>query len=74
MRAIAIGDIHGGLKGLVQVLNRVELKDGDALIFMGDYIDGWSEAAQTIQFLIDLSKKFKCVFVKGNHDVGVKNG
>ena len=69
MRTIAVGDIHGGLKGLIQALNRVELKDGDALIFMGDYIDGWSEAAQTIQFLIDLSKKFNCVFVKGNHDV-----
>ncbi len=69
MRTFAIGDIHGGLKALVQVLNRTELKDGDTIIFVGDYVDGWSEAAQVIQFLIDLSKKFHCVFIKGNHDV-----
>jgi len=69
MRTIAIGDIHGGLKGLIQALNRVEVRDEDTLIFMGDYMDGWSEAAQTVQFLIDLSKKFNCIFIKGNHDV-----
>ena len=69
MRTIAIGDIHGGLKGLVQVLNRTEVKDEDTLIFMGDYIDGWSEAAQVIQLLIEVSEKINCVFVKGNHDV-----
>ncbi len=69
MRTFAIGDIHGGLKALIQVLNKLELKDGDKIIFMGDYVDGWSESAQVIQFLIDLSKKFNCVFIKGNHDV-----
>ena len=69
MRTLVIGDIHGGLKGLVQALNSAEIKDEDHLIFMGDYVDGWSEAAQVIQFLIDLSKKINCVFVRGNHDV-----
>ena len=69
MRTIAIGDIHGGLKGLVQVLNRTEVKDEDTLIFMGDYVDGWSEAAQVIQLLIEVAEKINCVFVKGNHDV-----
>jgi len=69
MRTIAIGDIHGGLKALVQVLNKVEVKDEDTLIFMGDYVDGWSEAAQVIQLLRELSEKINCVFIKGNHDV-----
>lgn len=69
MRTIAIGDIHGGLKGLVQLLNKLEIKDEDELIFMGDYVDGWSESAQVVQFLIDLSKKIKCIFIRGNHDV-----
>ncbi|WP_405292111.1 metallophosphoesterase family protein [Algibacter sp. Ld11] len=69
MRTIAIGDIHGGLKGLVQLLNKLEVKDEDELIFMGDYVDGWSESAQVVQFLIDLSKKIKCIFIRGNHDV-----
>ena len=69
MRTIAIGDIHGGLKGLVQLLNKLEVKDEDELIFMGDYVDGWSESAQVVQFLIELSEKIKCIFIRGNHDV-----
>ncbi|GAB1855849.1 metallophosphoesterase family protein [Flavobacteriaceae bacterium MHTCC 0001] len=69
MRTFAIGDIHGGLKALVQLLNTLELKEEDRLIFMGDYVDGWSESAQVIQFLIELSEKFECIFIKGNHDV-----
>ena len=69
MRTFAIGDIHGGLKALIQLLNKLELKDGDRLIFMGDYVDGWSESAQVIQFLMELSQTMDCIFIKGNHDV-----
>ncbi|KJD37016.1 metallophosphatase [Tamlana sedimentorum] len=69
MRTFAIGDIHGGLKALTQVLNKLEIKDDDTLIFMGDYVDGWSESAQVIDLLIDLSQTFNCIFIKGNHDV-----
>jgi serine/threonine protein phosphatase 1 len=69
MRTFAIGDIHGGLKALIQLLNKLEVKDEDTLIFVGDYVDGWSESAQVIQFLIELSKKIDCTFIKGNHDV-----
>ena len=69
MRTFAIGDIHGGLKALIQVLNKLKIREGDKIIFMGDYVDGWSEAAQVVQLLIDLSQKFTCVFIKGNHDV-----
>ncbi len=69
MRTLVIGDIHGGLKALIQVLNKAEIKDKDRLIFVGDYVDGWSESAQVIQFLIDISKRINCVFLKGNHDV-----
>ncbi len=69
MRTFAVGDIHGGLKALIQLLNKMEVKDEDTLVFVGDYVDGWSESAQVIQFLIELSQKINCVFIKGNHDV-----
>ena len=69
MRVFAIGDIHGGLKALIQVLNKIEIKDEDTLIFVGDYVDGWSESAQVIQFLIELNENINCIFIKGNHDV-----
>ena len=68
-RTIVIGDIHGGLKALIQLLEKPEVKENDRLIFLGDYVDGWNESAQVINFLIDLSQKQQCVFIKGNHDV-----
>lgn len=73
MRTFAIGDIHGGLKALIQVLNQLEITEKDTLIFMGDYVDGWSESAQVVDFLIPLSKKINCIFIKGNHDVWCEN-
>ena len=67
-RTLAIGDIHGGLKALKQVLERAAIQDDDLLIFLGDYVDGWSESAQTVDFLITLSLKQNCLFIRGNHD------
>ncbi len=68
-RTLVIGDIHGGYRALVQVLKRAQVTAEDMLIFLGDYVDGWSETAQTIQLLIELEQKQPCIFIKGNHDV-----
>ncbi|PXW14422.1 serine/threonine protein phosphatase 1 [Chryseobacterium sp. CBTAP 102] len=68
-RKLVIGDIHGGFKALQQVLERAGATPDDQLIFLGDYVDGWSESSQIIQFLIELSEKQECIFIKGNHDV-----
>jgi len=67
-RTFVIGDIHGGLKALQQVLERAPISNNDQLIFLGDYVDGWSESPHVISFLIELRENFDCVFVKGNHD------
>lgn len=68
-RTLVIGDIHGGYKALLQVLERAKVTANDTLIFLGDYVDGWSESAQTIQHLIELSKTNNCIFILGNHDL-----
>ncbi len=68
-RILVFGDIHGGLKALVQLLDRAAISANDRLIFLGDYVDGWGESAQVIEFLMDLSQKQECIFIKGNHDV-----
>jgi serine/threonine protein phosphatase 1 len=65
---LVIGDIHGGLKALIQVLEKAAVTSNDTLIFLGDYVDGWSESPQVIDFLIGLSEKQNCVFIRGNHD------
>lgn len=67
-RTLVIGDIHGGFKALKQVWQRANISEDDNLIFLGDYGDGWSEAAQVISFLIALQKTHNCIFIRGNHD------
>lgn len=67
-RTIAIGDIHGGLKALVQLLKRIDITPDDELIFLGDYVDGWSDSANVVSYLIELGKQNTCIFLRGNHD------
>lgn len=68
MRNLVIGDIHGGLKALQQLLDRVAPAPGDHFVFLGDYVDGWSQAAETVDFLIGFAREHPCVLLKGNHD------
>ncbi len=67
-RTLVIGDIHGGLKALIQVLERAEVTSKDLLIFLGDYVDGWSESPQVLDYLIRLNEINPCIFLRGNHD------
>lgn len=77
-RKFVIGDIHGGLKGLKDVLKKADVVKKDEFIFLGDYVDGWGESAELIDFLIKFEKKNNCIFLKGNHDLWLidwlKNG
>ncbi|MEO8236225.1 MAG: metallophosphoesterase family protein [Flavobacterium sp.] len=68
MRTLVIGDIHGGFKALQQILKKVKVTKNDLLIFLGDYVDGWSESPQVLDFLISLQKTHHCIFLRGNHD------
>lgn len=68
MRTLVIGDIHGGLHALHQIMERAKISTKDKLIFLGDYVDGWSQSPQVIDYLIELSSKNDCVFIRGNHD------
>jgi serine/threonine protein phosphatase 1 len=67
-KIFVVGDIHGGLKALEQVLAKAAVNANDTLIFLGDYVDGWSESLQVLEFLMAYQQTQKCIFVKGNHD------
>ena len=67
-RTFVIGDIHGALKALIQVLERANVSQEDTLIFLGDYVDGWSQSPEVINFLIQLKETHNCIFMRGNHD------
>lgn len=68
MRTLVIGDIHGGLRALHQIIERANVTTTDTLIFLGDYVDGWSQSPQVIDYLIELKKTHNCIFIRGNHD------
>lgn len=66
MRTFVIGDIHGGYKGLVQVLERSGFDyDNDRLIQLGDVADGWSEVWECVEELLKIKN---LIAIRGNHD------
>lgn len=67
-RTLVIGDIHGALKALKEILGKAKVTADDQLIFLGDYVDAWSDSANTLDFLIELKADYNCIFLKGNHD------
>jgi len=68
-RTFVLGDIHGAFKAMQQVIARIKPRKADRLIFLGDYVDGWSESAQVLEYLMDLDESHDCLFIKGNHDI-----
>ncbi len=67
-RTLVIGDIHGGLLAVHQLFERAKVTQNDTLIFLGDYVDGWSQSVEVIDFLIKISKQQKTILLRGNHD------
>jgi len=68
-RTIAIGDIHGSLRALEQLMKIINPVGDDEFVFLGDYVDGWPDSAQVVEYLVALREKHHCTFIKGNHDV-----
>ncbi|MBB1150939.1 MULTISPECIES: metallophosphoesterase family protein [unclassified Myroides] len=67
-RTLVVGDIHGGYKGLIQLFERANVTTADQLIFLGDYVDGWSEPDKVVDFLLQLEQTHSCIFLRGNHE------
>ncbi len=63
----AIGDIHGCLKPLKSLINKLPLKSQDELVFVGDYIDRGPESKEVVDFLLS-DRKPNWRFLKGNHE------
>ena len=64
----AIGDIHGQLHKLKGLIEKLPIDDTCQLVFVGDYIDRGEYSFEVIEYLINLCKRYNCVFLKGNHE------
>jgi len=74
--AVVLGDIHGDLKSLVQVLlesqflEKAEKNEEVFLIFLGDYGDRGEHSAEVYYIISNLKESFpdKVVLMRGNHE------
>jgi serine/threonine protein phosphatase 1 len=72
MATFAIGDIHGNLAALDDLLTTLEseLHPADELVFLGDYIDDGPDVAGCIRRIIEVRERAPCrvVALMGNHE------
>ncbi|MBW2477303.1 MAG: serine/threonine protein phosphatase [Deltaproteobacteria bacterium] len=68
-RLLAIGDIHGCLFELQDLLDQVNPQTEDRIVFLGDYVDRGPDSAGVISFLLALRDLFpQTVYLRGNHE------
>lgn len=68
-RLLAIGDIHGYLNKLNELLAIVKPTREDQVVFLGDYIDRGPDSRGVISQLIEFGQEFpQTVFIRGNHE------
>ena len=74
MNVFAIGDIHGCLKQLVTLQDKIFSypkynKDEDLLLYLGDYIDRGPSSKDVINHILQLQTEgIKSIFLMGNHE------
>jgi len=74
MNIFAIGDIHGCLKQLVSLQDKIfnypqYNKEEDLLLYLGDYIDRGPSSKDVIDDILQLQRKgIKSIFLMGNHE------
>ncbi len=65
-RIYAISDIHGNLDLLNALLEKIELSEGDVLVFDGDYINRGARSADTVRQIMRMSERENVYVIKGN--------
>lgn len=72
MKIYAIGDVHGCIEELKQLLLKIdtEIKDGDEIVFIGDYIDRGPNSKGVVDLIIERQNNHpnKHITLKGNHE------
>ena len=69
MRLLAIGDIHGCLLQLDDLLNLVKPTPDDVVVTLGDYVDRGPDSRGVLDRLIELKASgMQLVCLRGNHE------
>jgi serine/threonine protein phosphatase 1 len=68
MRTLAIGDIHGCLGPLDDLLSWIEPTPDDLVVALGDYVDRGPDSRGVLTRLIELKRELNLICLKGNHE------
>lgn len=68
MAIFAIGDVHGCVEELEELLGMLPLKDDSTVIMLGDYIDRGPFSRRVLETLMEWRTRHNFVTLSGNHE------
>jgi serine/threonine protein phosphatase 1 len=71
MRLFAVGDIHGCATALEVILAEIDLRPGDKLVSLGDYLNKGPQTCQVLDRLLQLDDQGFLVPLLGNHEINL---
>ena len=66
-RVIAIGDVHGCIDELQDLLRECDYRPGDLIVFLGDLVSKGPDSISVVQ----MAREIGAIGVRGNHDFEV---
>jgi len=67
-----IPDIHGCVKTLKKLVQRLNLTNDDQLFFLGDYIDRGPNSKGVLDYIIELETTNNIFAIRGNHEEDIQ--
>ena len=67
-RIIIVGDIHGCIEELNELMHKINLQPSDALYFIGDLIDRGPDSVAVVKKCYSLSLEYNVKLILGNHE------
>jgi len=68
MKIAVLSDIHGNLDALQAVLNDIKSQEINRIFICGDLAMAGPEPVETVDFIIDLTKRYDIKIIQGNTD------
>ncbi len=71
-RIIAISDVHGHHNHLKELIDKVNLRDDDYLVIIGDFINKGPDSYKTYKLVKKLLERSNTYVLKGNHEQNIQ--
>jgi len=68
MRTFVVGDVHGCVRELGELVRKLNPDGGDSFVFVGDLLDKGPDSVGVVRYVQDLRRSFSVTLVEGNHE------